>query len=177
MGLSLRCHHRQVHSLPSHVSLTGYRLSLNPGPYGAGVFDPRSWAGGNEETSNTITLEFTRVVLAIGVFAIGVELPKAYVARHWKSLFFLLGPVMTWVCGAHLDFDLISQTIKPLGVVCIRRLNLRVHSRPRFPFQSCRWRMFNTHRPHPCRGCGWRKVRRQARARPHPSATVRGVRM
>jgi NhaP-type Na+/H+ or K+/H+ antiporter len=66
------------------------------GPYGAGVFDPRSWANGNEETSNAITLEFTRVVLAIGVFAIGVELPKAYVARHWKSLFFLLGPVMTW---------------------------------------------------------------------------------
>ncbi|KAF8551278.1 hypothetical protein OG21DRAFT_1445426 [Imleria badia] len=66
------------------------------GPYGAGVFDPRSWANGNEQTSNTITLEFTRVVLAIGVFAIGVELPKAYVARHWKSLFFLLGPVMAW---------------------------------------------------------------------------------
>jgi sodium/hydrogen antiporter len=31
------------------------------------------------------------------VFAIGVELPKAYMARHWKSLFFLLVPVMTWV--------------------------------------------------------------------------------
>jgi len=44
-----------------------------------------------------ITLEFTRVVLAIGVFAIGVELPKAYMARHWKSLVFLLVPVMTWV--------------------------------------------------------------------------------
>jgi len=30
------------------------------------------------KTTNTITLELTRVVLAIGVFAIGVELPKAY---------------------------------------------------------------------------------------------------
>ncbi|KAF9240279.1 Sodium/hydrogen exchanger family-domain-containing protein [Melanogaster broomeanus] len=66
------------------------------GPYGAGVFDPRSWANNNEQVSNAITLEVTRVVLAIGVFAIGVELPKAYVARHWKSLFFLLVPVMTW---------------------------------------------------------------------------------
>lgn len=75
---------------------------LNPGPYGAGVFDPRSWANGNEQVSNIITLEFTRVVLAIGVFAIGVELPKAYVARHWKSLFFLLGPVMTWVRRVYL---------------------------------------------------------------------------
>ncbi|KAF4577281.1 Na(+)/H(+) exchanger family protein [Pleurotus pulmonarius] len=65
------------------------------GPYGAGIFDPRHW-GGSTEVTNMITLEFTRVVLAIGVFAIGVELPKAYMARHWKSMFFLLVPVMTW---------------------------------------------------------------------------------
>ncbi|KAF9030638.1 Sodium/hydrogen exchanger family-domain-containing protein [Panaeolus papilionaceus] len=66
------------------------------GPYGANVFNPRSWGGDGDESTNVITLEFTRVVLAIGVFAIGVELPKAYMARHWKSLFFLLVPVMTW---------------------------------------------------------------------------------
>ncbi|KAJ7696315.1 Sodium/hydrogen exchanger family-domain-containing protein, partial [Mycena rosella] len=65
------------------------------GPYGANIFNPRGWAS-SEETANTITLELTRVVLAIGVFAIGVELPKAYMRRHWKSLFFLLGPVMIW---------------------------------------------------------------------------------
>ena len=67
------------------------------GPYGANIFDPRGWGGGDIEVTNTITLEVTRVVLAIGVFAIGVELPKAYMQRHWKSLLFLLGPVMTWV--------------------------------------------------------------------------------
>ncbi|KAI0696015.1 Sodium/hydrogen exchanger family-domain-containing protein [Cytidiella melzeri] len=66
------------------------------GPYGANIFDPRSWGNGNRDTSNQITLEITRVVLAIGVFAIGVELPKAYMKRHWRSLFFLLAPVMTW---------------------------------------------------------------------------------
>ncbi|ESK83719.1 na+ h+ exchanger 1 [Moniliophthora roreri MCA 2997] len=66
------------------------------GPYGANIFDPRGWTHGDEATSDVIALEFTRVVLAVGVFAIGVELPKAYMARHWKSLFFLLGPVMTW---------------------------------------------------------------------------------
>ncbi|KAI0372268.1 hypothetical protein BV20DRAFT_964406 [Pilatotrama ljubarskyi] len=66
------------------------------GPYGANIFDPRGWGGGDRETMNTIALEVTRVVLAIGVFAIGVELPKAYMQRHWKSLLFLLGPVMTW---------------------------------------------------------------------------------
>ena len=68
------------------------------GPYGANIFDPRSWGNGDNVTTNTITLEFTRVVLAIGVFAIGVELPKAYMKRHWRSLFFLLAPIMTWVC-------------------------------------------------------------------------------
>ncbi|KAF8907732.1 Sodium/hydrogen exchanger family-domain-containing protein [Mucidula mucida] len=66
------------------------------GPNCAGIFDPHSWAGGDEDVVNTVTLEFTRVVLAVGVFAIGVELPKAYMKRHWKSLFFLLAPVMTW---------------------------------------------------------------------------------
>ncbi|KAL0580553.1 hypothetical protein V5O48_001461 [Marasmius crinis-equi] len=66
------------------------------GPYGANIFNPRGWGDGDETTSNVIVLEFTRVVLATGVFAIGVELPKAYMARHWKSLFFLLGPAMTW---------------------------------------------------------------------------------
>ena len=72
-------------------------LSSPSGPYGANIFDPRSWGNGSRDTVNEITLEVTRVVLAIGVFAIGVELPKAYMKRHWKSLFFLLAPVMTWV--------------------------------------------------------------------------------
>ncbi|KAJ7078010.1 Sodium/hydrogen exchanger family-domain-containing protein [Mycena belliarum] len=79
------------------------------GPYGANIFNPRGWGGASEETSNTITLELTRVVLAIGVFAIGVELPKAYMRRHWKSLFFLLGPIMIWgwFVSAGLIFALI----------------------------------------------------------------------
>ncbi|EJC98839.1 uncharacterized protein FOMMEDRAFT_23244 [Fomitiporia mediterranea MF3/22] len=79
------------------------------GPYCANLIDPRSWGGGSHDTVNTITLEFTRVVLAIGVFAIGVELPKAYMARHWKSIFYLLIPVMTfgWLVCAGLIFALI----------------------------------------------------------------------
>lgn len=79
------------------------------GPYGAGIFDPRSW--GNSDTENEITLELTRVVLAIGVFAIGVELPKAYMLKHWKSLAFLLVPVMTygWFVSAALIYALIPK--------------------------------------------------------------------
>ncbi|KAJ7022579.1 Sodium/hydrogen exchanger family-domain-containing protein [Mycena alexandri] len=79
------------------------------GPYGANIFNPRGWGGDNDDTVNMITLELARVVLAIGVFAIGVELPKAYMRRHWKSLFFLLGPVMIWgwFVSAALIFALI----------------------------------------------------------------------
>jgi NhaP-type Na+/H+ or K+/H+ antiporter len=66
------------------------------GPYGTNIFDPRSWGNSSNESIDNITLEFTRVVIGIGVFAVGVELPKKYMYRHWKSLFFLLVPVMTW---------------------------------------------------------------------------------
>ncbi|KAI0299685.1 Sodium/hydrogen exchanger family-domain-containing protein [Multifurca ochricompacta] len=65
-------------------------------PYGANIFNPHSWGSDTDEASNNITIEFTRIVIAIGVFAVGVELPKKYMYRHWRSLFFLLVPVMTW---------------------------------------------------------------------------------
>ena len=96
MGLHIRYHHRYSSTpLPTQAQPN----FIHPiGPYGANVFDPRSWGNRSDpEEINFITLEFTRVVLAIGVFAIGVELPKAYMMKHWKSLFFLLVPVMTWV--------------------------------------------------------------------------------
>lgn len=67
------------------------------GPEALNLFNPNGWGGGeNAEVTNEITLEVTRVVIAIGVFAIGVELPKAYMRRHWKSIAFLLGPAMVW---------------------------------------------------------------------------------
>jgi NhaP-type Na+/H+ or K+/H+ antiporter len=72
------------------ATLTGIII----GPYAANLFDPGDWGGGNDSVVEEITLEVTRVVIAIGVFAVGVELPKAYMKKHWKSLAFLLGPVM-----------------------------------------------------------------------------------
>ena len=68
----------------------GTLFGILMGPYFAGVFDPRSW-GSN---SNEITLEVMRVVLATGLFAIGVELPKSYMARHAKSLLAMVVPTM-----------------------------------------------------------------------------------
>ncbi|KZO93567.1 hypothetical protein CALVIDRAFT_244461 [Calocera viscosa TUFC12733] len=71
------------------------------GPYCAGIFNPREWAGDVDteegvEGSNAVTLEVMRVILAIGVFAIGVELPKAYLWRHVRSVLLILFPVMAW---------------------------------------------------------------------------------
>ncbi|KAL8712182.1 MAG: hypothetical protein Q9220_003616 [cf. Caloplaca sp. 1 TL-2023] len=61
------------------------------GPHAANIFNPLSW--GNVDQ---ITLECSRVVLVVQCFAVGVELPKAYMERHWRSVLFLLVPVMTF---------------------------------------------------------------------------------
>ena len=61
------------------------------GPHAANLFNPKSW--GNVDS---ITLECSRIVLVVQCFAVGVELPKAYMERHWKSVTFLLVPVMTY---------------------------------------------------------------------------------
>ena len=60
------------------------------GPHAANLFNPLTW--GN---TDQITLECSRVVLVVQCFAVGVELPKAYMERHWRSVVFLLVTVMT----------------------------------------------------------------------------------
>ncbi|CBQ71014.1 related to Na+/H+ antiporter AnNHA1 [Sporisorium reilianum SRZ2] len=71
------------------------------GPIAINLFNPAKW--GNEDgvtpggvRTDEITLEIMRVTIALSVFAIGVELPKKYLLRHWKSIAILLGPVMAW---------------------------------------------------------------------------------
>jgi NhaP-type Na+/H+ or K+/H+ antiporter len=61
------------------------------GPHGANLIDPATW--GNVDL---ITLEFSRIVLVVQCFAVGVELPRAYMEKHWRSVTLLLIPVMTW---------------------------------------------------------------------------------
>ncbi|EME47349.1 hypothetical protein DOTSEDRAFT_69321 [Dothistroma septosporum NZE10] len=61
------------------------------GPHAADLINPMTW--GN---TDQITLEFSRIVLVVQCFAVGVELPKAYMERHWRSVVFLLVPVMTF---------------------------------------------------------------------------------
>ena len=71
------------------------------GPHCANIFNPHSW-GSNLESQNRITLEVMRIVLATGLFAIGVELPKAYVAEHARSLLIMVVPTMAfgWLISA-----------------------------------------------------------------------------
>ena len=60
------------------------------GPYCVDAFNPRGWA----PKSGEITLEVMRVVLAVGLFAIGVELPESYMMKHVRGLLVLVIPTM-----------------------------------------------------------------------------------
>ncbi|KAH7918314.1 hypothetical protein BV22DRAFT_1041837 [Leucogyrophana mollusca] len=89
---------------------TGFGVLM--GPYVAGIFDPRSWGSGE----NIITLEVMRVVLATGLFAVGVELPCAYMKDHAKSLLIMVVPTMAFgwgvvalvICGLFPSLNFIS---------------------------------------------------------------------
>lgn len=61
------------------------------GPHAADLINPMSWG-----STDIVTIEFSRIVLVVQCFAVGVELPKFYMERHWKSVVFLLIPVMTF---------------------------------------------------------------------------------
>lgn len=75
---------------------TGFGIII--GPHVANVFTPRTWG----PLENTITLEVMRIVLATGLFAVGVELPCAYMKEHAKSLLIMVVPTMAfgWVVVA-----------------------------------------------------------------------------
>ncbi|KAK0216132.1 Sodium/hydrogen exchanger [Armillaria fumosa] len=76
----------------------GTAVGIIMGPHVANIFDPRSW--GN--STQTVTLEVMRIVLATGLFAIGVELPGPYMAQHFKGLIVMVVPTMAigWVIVA-----------------------------------------------------------------------------
>ncbi|KAF2739722.1 Na(+)/H(+) antiporter 2 [Polyplosphaeria fusca] len=67
------------------------------GPRGIGVLSPYYWG-----FTDDVVQEFTRIIVGVQCFAVGLELPEAYFRRSWKSLLMLLGPVMTfgWIVCA-----------------------------------------------------------------------------
>ncbi|PLW11033.1 hypothetical protein PCANC_20502 [Puccinia coronata f. sp. avenae] len=79
------------------------------GPYVTDLFDPRSWSNG--ASFNEVTLEVTRIIVALDVFSAGVELPPAYLLRHWRTMTVLLIPVVLagWFISGGLIFALVSS--------------------------------------------------------------------
>ncbi|KAK7711128.1 hypothetical protein SLS57_008218 [Botryosphaeria dothidea] len=71
------------------------------GPRGAQILHPKRWG-----LDDVFMQEFTRIILGIQVFAVGIELPAGYLklhSAHWRSIAIMLGPVMAFgwlVCAA-----------------------------------------------------------------------------
>lgn len=67
------------------------------GPRGIGILDPETWGWQDD-----ITQELTRIIVGVQVFAVGIELPRRWLTRHWRSLVMMLGPVMAfgWLVSA-----------------------------------------------------------------------------
>ncbi|KAK9478800.1 Sodium/hydrogen exchanger family-domain-containing protein [Lipomyces japonicus] len=76
------------------------------GPHALNWFNPGTW--GNVDY---ITLELSRIVLIVQIFAVAVELPKKYMLRHWVSVFMLLMPVMIagWLISSCFIWKLIPS--------------------------------------------------------------------
>ncbi|KAG2345600.1 Sodium/hydrogen exchanger [Suillus weaverae] len=93
---------------------TGFGIII--GPFVANIFAPRSWGSLN----NIITLEVMRIVLVIGLFAAGVELPRAYMKRHVKSLLIMVVPTMAfgWVVVAAIIHALFPK-LDYISALCI----------------------------------------------------------
>ncbi|EIW83167.1 hypothetical protein CONPUDRAFT_143158 [Coniophora puteana RWD-64-598 SS2] len=96
--------------------ILGTAFGVLVGPYVANAFNPRSWG----PDSNIITLEFMRIVLATGLFAIGVELPGAYMLQHAKGLLIMVVPTMAfgWLVGGVIVYGLFPQ-INFISGLCI----------------------------------------------------------
>ncbi len=67
-------------------------VGLIVGPHCLKWFVPNEWLGNHDY----LTLELSRIVLIVQIFAVAVELPKKYMLRHWFSVFLLLVPVMAF---------------------------------------------------------------------------------
>lgn len=86
------------------------------GPHAANLIAPNTWGNADQ-----ITLEFSRIVLVVQCFAVGVELPKAYMERHWRSVTFLLIPVMTfgWLVTSLFIWAVFNPSLNWLDSLCV----------------------------------------------------------
>ncbi|KAI9296630.1 hypothetical protein K502DRAFT_314157 [Neoconidiobolus thromboides FSU 785] len=88
-------------------ALVAFVFGIIVGPKALNFFDPLSWP-----EHQTVTLEFSRIVIAIQVMAAGVYLPKKYLWEEMKSLLVLLLPVMfaMWLISAAIIYAFLPLT-------------------------------------------------------------------
>ncbi|KAK5074333.1 hypothetical protein LTR64_006522 [Lithohypha guttulata] len=72
-------------SEPPLATLSGIAF----GPLAVDIFGSAEW-----RFQDNITQEMARVITGVQVFAVGLDLPSAYVKKHWKGIAVLLGPNM-----------------------------------------------------------------------------------
>lgn len=80
-------------------------------PHATNLIKPSEYAEGSQESLDTITLYFTRLVLGVQLVLAGVQLPSKYLQREWRSLALLLGPGMTamWISSSLLIWALVPD--------------------------------------------------------------------
>lgn len=79
-------------------------------PRVANFIKPIEYALGSPDNLGSITLCFTRLVLGVQLVLAGVQLPKKYLTREWKSLSLLLGPGM---CAMWMSSSLLVWAMVP----------------------------------------------------------------
>ncbi|CAG8545374.1 6621_t:CDS:10 [Ambispora gerdemannii] len=76
-------------------ALVSALVGIIVGPVALRILVPERWS--DQEQLAKITMQFTRIVVAIQVMAAGISLPKGYLIKEAKSIFCLLVPVMGYM--------------------------------------------------------------------------------
>ena len=84
------------------------------GPKGATVLNPFEWGW-----EDNIIMEFTRIVVSVQVFAVGIDLPAGYMKKHWKGIAVLLGPNMIagWFISALIFYWVLGTSFTTALIV------------------------------------------------------------
>jgi NhaP-type Na+/H+ or K+/H+ antiporter len=89
-------------------------IGITFGPGVSEVLTPQRW-----ELDDDILQEVTRIIVGIQCFAVGIELPKMWFHRHWKSVAMMLGPVMafSWAITALFAYFIFQTTIPTAMII------------------------------------------------------------
>ena len=84
------------------------------GPRIFGLIDPARWG-----FDDVTTQEAARLIVGLQVFTVGIELPKTYFSRHWRSVAVMLGPVMTfsWLITAAFIYGVLHTKLTTAMII------------------------------------------------------------